>query len=101
MMPDAPTSSPLSQISHAKIGVAGYLRRWTQAQTSPGPKLEDVAGYNDDDVKCKACESEESVAELMLCDGYDRGFHIFYLCPILLCGPAGYFLNGATRVAMP
>jgi hypothetical protein len=101
MMPDAPTSSPLSQISHAKIGVTGYLRRWTQAQTPLGPKLEAVTGYNDDDVKCKACESEESVAELMLCDDCDRGFHIFFLCPILLCVPVGYFLNGATRVAMP
>jgi [histone H3]-lysine27 N-methyltransferase len=69
------------------MDAAGYLRRWTQEQTSLGPRSEAVAGYDDDNVRCKVCESEEAVAELMLCNGCGRGFHIFYLCPHLPVRP--------------
>lgn len=44
---------------------------------------------DDDDVRCEACGSGESAAELLLCDGCDRGLHIFCLRPILPRVPAG------------
>ncbi|XP_062224259.1 histone-lysine N-methyltransferase ATXR6-like [Phragmites australis] len=67
------------------MGAASQLRRRTRAR--PPPREE--AYSDDDDVRCEACGSGEAAAELMLCDGCDRGFHIFCLRPILPRVPAG------------
>ncbi|KAF0935039.1 hypothetical protein E2562_029548 [Oryza meyeriana var. granulata] len=67
------------------MGPATPLRRRTRAR----PAGAEVASDNDDDVRCEACGSGESAAELLLCDGCDRGLHIFCLRPILPRVPAG------------
>ncbi|KAL5199934.1 hypothetical protein ABZP36_021137 [Zizania latifolia] len=62
------------------------LRRRTRARPATrAVKVEE----DDDDVRCEACGSGESAAELLLCDGCDRGLHIFCLRPILPRVPAG------------
>ncbi|KAJ1277630.1 hypothetical protein BS78_04G018300 [Paspalum vaginatum] len=71
------------------MGAAGQLRRRTRA-----PRAE-AAG--DDDVRCEACGSGDAAAELMLCDGCDRGFHIFCLRPILPRVPAGDWFCASCR----
>ncbi|KAF8677204.1 hypothetical protein HU200_046681 [Digitaria exilis] len=65
------------------MAATGQLRRRTRARTPPR------ADDGDDDVSCEACGSGHAAAELMLCDGCDRGFHIFCLRPILPRVPAG------------
>jgi hypothetical protein len=74
-----------------QMGAAGQLRRRTHARTLPRPRPEAAAAAagDDDDVRCEACGSGEAAPELMLCDGCDRGFHIFCLRPILPRVPAG------------
>ncbi|CAI9086936.1 OLC1v1020874C1 [Oldenlandia corymbosa var. corymbosa] len=42
-----------------------------------------------DDVRCQKCGSGEDDNQLLLCDGCDRGFHIFCLRPILPSVPNG------------
>jgi hypothetical protein len=44
---------------------------------------------DDGDVRCEACGSGDGADELLLCDGCDRGLHIFCLRPILPRVPAG------------
>ncbi|KAL6629741.1 hypothetical protein ACP70R_029506 [Stipagrostis hirtigluma subsp. patula] len=73
------------------MGAAGQLRRRTRARTPP--RTDDA----DDDVRCEACGSGEAAAELMLCDGCDRGFHIFCLRPILPRVPAGDWFCASCR----
>ncbi|GJN18855.1 hypothetical protein PR202_gb06061 [Eleusine coracana subsp. coracana] len=70
----------------------GQLRRRTRARTPPV-----VVDVDDDDVRCEACGSGEAGAELMLCDGCDRGYHIFCLRPILPRVPAGDWFCAACR----
>ncbi|XP_040377280.1 histone-lysine N-methyltransferase ATXR6-like [Oryza brachyantha] len=65
------------------MGPATPLRRRTRARPAR------VDDGDDDDVRCEACGSGESAAELLLCDGCDRGLHIFCLRPILPRVPAG------------
>uniref|UniRef100_A0A0E0JUV4 [histone H3]-lysine(27) N-methyltransferase n=1 Tax=Oryza punctata TaxID=4537 RepID=A0A0E0JUV4_ORYPU len=69
------------------MGPATPLRRRTRAR--PTTRMDDAGGGDDDDVRCEACGSGESAAELLLCDGCDRGLHIFCLRPILPRVPAG------------
>ncbi|CAO2041264.1 unnamed protein product [Urochloa humidicola] len=69
------------------MSAAGQLRRRTRARTPP--RRAQPASASDDDVSCEACGSGDAAAELMLCDGCDRGFHIFCLRPILPRVPAG------------
>uniref|UniRef100_A0A0D9VBJ4 [histone H3]-lysine(27) N-methyltransferase n=1 Tax=Leersia perrieri TaxID=77586 RepID=A0A0D9VBJ4_9ORYZ len=66
------------------MGPATPLRRRTQAR--PAARADDG---DDDDVRCEACGSGDSAAELLLCDGCDRGLHIFCLRPILPRVPSG------------
>lgn len=77
--------SPSSLHSSRGMGAAGQLRRRTRARTPPSRP----GSAGDDDVSCEACGSGHAAAELMLCDGCDRGFHIFCLRPILPRVPAG------------
>ncbi|KAL6848545.1 hypothetical protein ACP4OV_021839 [Aristida adscensionis] len=78
------------------MGAAGQLRRRTRARTPPRAGAAAAAG-DDDDVRCEACGSGEASAELMLCDGCDRGFHIFCLRPILPRVPAGDWFCASCR----
>ncbi|CAL4890349.1 unnamed protein product [Urochloa decumbens] len=72
------------------MGAAGQLRRRTRARTPPRRRADPAAASaSDDDVFCEACGSGDAAAELMLCDGCDRGFHIFCLRPILPRVPVG------------
>lgn len=41
------------------------------------------------DVCCEKCGSGERPSELLLCDGCDRGFHLFCLRPVLVAVPKG------------
>jgi [histone H3]-lysine27 N-methyltransferase len=68
------------------MAAAGQLRRRTRA-----PKAVD------DDVRCEACGSGDAGAELMLCDGCDRGYHTFCLRPVLPRVPAGDWFCAACR----
>ncbi|BAS76724.1 Os02g0122700 [Oryza sativa Japonica Group] len=72
------------------MGPATPLRRRTRARPA-ATRAEGGSGGDgdDDDVRCEACGSGESAAELLLCDGCDRGLHIFCLRPILPRVPAG------------
>ncbi|XP_062217239.1 histone-lysine N-methyltransferase ATXR6-like [Phragmites australis] len=72
------------------MGAASQLRRRTRALTPPGAEA---------DVRCEACGSGEAAAELMLCDGCDRGLHIFCLRPILPRVPAGDWFCPSCRSA--
>jgi hypothetical protein len=70
-----------------RMAAGGRLRRRTRARSPP----------RDADVRCEACGSGEAGAELMLCDGCDRGYHIFCLRPILPRVPAGDWFCDACR----
>ena len=84
-----PPAGHLGSRVGTQMGAAGQLRRRTRARTPPGPRPEAAAAGDDDDVRCEACGSGDAAPELMLCDGCDRGFHIFCLRPILPRVPAG------------
>ncbi|KAK1614321.1 hypothetical protein QYE76_019838 [Lolium multiflorum] len=70
------------------MGPATQQRRRTRARrpaaSKPRPTVDD-----DGDVRCEACGSGDDADELLLCDGCDRGVHIFCLRPILPRVPAG------------
>ncbi|CAK9207221.1 unnamed protein product [Sphagnum troendelagicum] len=38
---------------------------------------------------CEKCGHGDSEQEMLLCDGCDRGFHMFCLCPVLVTLPVG------------
>jgi hypothetical protein len=38
---------------------------------------------------CEKCGRGDSEQEMLLCDGCDRGFHMFCLCPVLVTLPVG------------
>ena len=81
------------------MGAAGQLRRRTRARTPPSRA--ETGGGGGDDVSCEACGSGDAAAELMLCDGCDRGFHIFCLRPILPRVPAGDWFCPSCRSPAP
>ncbi|ONK59208.1 uncharacterized protein A4U43_C08F4090 [Asparagus officinalis] len=60
------------------------LRRRTQAKKPS--KFSDS-----DDVECDRCGSGDRPDELLLCDGCDRGLHLFCLRPILARVPDGHW----------
>ncbi|CAM0947456.1 unnamed protein product [Alopecurus aequalis] len=72
------------------MGPATRQRHRTRARrpatSRPRPKMVHDDG---DDVRCEACGSGNDAKELLLCDGCDRGLHIFCLRPILPRVPAG------------
>ncbi|KAE9617716.1 hypothetical protein Lal_00027260 [Lupinus albus] len=59
------------------------LRRRTNA---PKPSQKSLCL---DDLGCEKCGSDESPAELLLCDKCDKGYHLFCLRPILPSVPKG------------
>lgn len=44
-------------------------------------------GYSE--VRCEQCRLGDSESELVLCDGCDKGFHIYCLRPIVVRVPTG------------
>jgi [histone H3]-lysine27 N-methyltransferase len=74
------------------MAAGGRLRRRTRARSPPRAA---------DDVRCEACGSGEAGAELMLCDGCDRGYHTFCLRPVLPRVPAGDWFCDACRSLPP
>ncbi|GAB2223507.1 hypothetical protein Droror1_Dr00017648 [Drosera rotundifolia] len=55
---------------------------------APKPDSEpQLADY--DDVSCEDCGSGHNAAKLLLCDGCDRGYHLYCLSPILAAVPNG------------
>ncbi|KMT15966.1 hypothetical protein BVRB_3g051490 [Beta vulgaris subsp. vulgaris] len=71
------------------------LRRRTRApkpvyrSPSPSPSSEPESDLDYDDVCCEECGSGKNAPDLLLCDGCDRGYHLFCLKPILVAIPKG------------
>jgi hypothetical protein len=70
------------------MGPATQQRHRTRARR-PATSKPRLTVAEDGDVRCEACGSGDGADELLLCDGCDRGFHIFCLRPILPRVPAG------------
>ncbi|KAL6127536.1 hypothetical protein ACLB2K_070901 [Fragaria x ananassa] len=64
------------------------LRKRTRA-LNPQMVIETGSESENDDVCCEECGSGHSPAELLLCDGCDKGYHLFCLRPILVNVPKG------------
>lgn len=63
-----------------------------RASSSPEPsdEEEEVEEKDKYDTKlCEECGRGDGEQEMLLCDGCDRGFHMFCLCPILVTVPLG------------
>ncbi|KAK1424587.1 hypothetical protein QVD17_19920 [Tagetes erecta] len=63
-------------------------RRRTQATRSTtclslDKKLKKKISSDYDEIRCEECGSGDHESELLLCDGCDRGFHLFCLTPVL------------------
>uniref|UniRef100_A0ACD5VAK7 Uncharacterized protein n=2 Tax=Avena sativa TaxID=4498 RepID=A0ACD5VAK7_AVESA len=69
------------------MGPATQQRHRTRARRPAAKRRSTVD--DDGDVLCEACGSGDDADELLLCDGCDRGVHIFCLRPILPRVPAG------------
>lgn len=64
------------------------LRKRTRA-LKPQIVDDSASESENDDVCCEECGSGHSPARLLLCDGCDRGYHLFCLRPILVNVPKG------------
>ncbi|KAM0880620.1 hypothetical protein ACQ4PT_033456 [Festuca glaucescens] len=81
------------------MGPATQQRRRTRARR-PATSKPRLTVDDDGDVRCEACGSGDDADELLLCDGCDRGVHIFCLRPILPRVPAGdWFCPSCTTTA--
>ncbi|KNA19714.1 hypothetical protein SOVF_058990 [Spinacia oleracea] len=71
------------------------LRRRTRAPKpvfrppSPSSESESESDSDFDDVCCEECGSGKNAPDLLLCDGCDRGYHLYCLKPILAAVPKG------------
>ncbi|XP_021760679.1 histone-lysine N-methyltransferase ATXR6 [Chenopodium quinoa] len=73
------------------------LRRRTRApkpvykppSPSPESESESESDLDFEDVSCEECGSGKNAPDLLLCDGCDKGYHLFCLKPILVAVPKG------------
>jgi len=64
-----------------------------QGFASRNPTLESCTDSYDDKYEwtvCEKCGRTDNEQEMLLCDGCDKGFHMFCLCPVLVTLPLGY-----------
>jgi [histone H3]-lysine27 N-methyltransferase len=52
-------------------------------------RVEPVTRESYSEVRCEQCRLGDSESELVLCDGCDKGFHIYCLRPIVVRVPTG------------
>ncbi|KAM3309654.1 hypothetical protein ACQJBY_030749 [Aegilops geniculata] len=71
------------------MGPATQQRHRTRARRPASRRPRAAVSDDDGGVRCEACGSGRHADELLLCDGCDRGLHIFCLRPILPRVPAG------------
>ncbi|KAF7077487.1 hypothetical protein CFC21_082041 [Triticum aestivum] len=71
------------------MGPATQQRHRTRAGRPAARRPRATVSEDDGGVRCEACGSGRHADELLLCDGCDRGLHIFCLRPILPRVPAG------------
>ena len=60
----------------------------TSSSSEPSEEEEDEKDKYDTKL-CEECGRGDGEQEMLLCDGCDRGFHMFCLCPILVTVPSG------------
>ncbi|XP_065861421.1 histone-lysine N-methyltransferase ATXR6 [Euphorbia lathyris] len=92
----------MASSSKSSITTTMSLRRRTHAPNprSPAPFSHQTIKYAD--VCCEKCGSDQSPAELLLCDGCDCGYHLFCLRPILVSVPKGsWFCPSCSNHKMP
>ena len=62
----------------------------TSSSSEPSEEEEEEEEKDKYDTKlCEECGRGDGEQEMLLCDGCDRGFHMFCLCPILVTVPLG------------
>jgi hypothetical protein len=66
----------------------------TSSSSEPSEEEEDEEEEEEEKDKydtklCEECGRGDGEQEMLLCDGCDRGFHMFCLCPILVTVPSG------------
>ncbi|KAJ3683129.1 hypothetical protein LUZ60_013356 [Juncus effusus] len=63
--------------------------------------VEDDVESESEELKCEQCELGDNESDLVLCDGCDKGFHLFCLRPILFRVPTGRWFCPSCTASRP
>ncbi|KAL6853960.1 hypothetical protein ACP4OV_019989 [Aristida adscensionis] len=98
----APPSPPSPPEPRRFRSMADIMRRSAPVDAPPPVARARPEPSRYDDTVCEACGSGEREEEMLLCDGCDRGRHIFCLRPILARVPTGpWFCPACAPPAAP